>query len=343
MSDDIYGQCTVIVARSGRADPEADLALLRATEAALGLPPQVLEREAGMDRPEFRLVEGIDRASADRVASAAVRAGFTPRVRDRLGIKYSSERTNPLGWLGIAAMLVTFTAMASVNDGFGPWMMGVLGVATVFAAVVFRRSIELPLVVAHGTLTAREGQGGPQADAELPAREIDAGVADGLRQARRALERMEAALGATDVPAPVRADLSGTHRALVERVDHLEAGVMGGEASSAAVQALRARFDDLRGRVDADPVELDQLATALAAEDAAHEKAASRRASTLADLLEIRRVVARAVDGLQRAPLAGDPAAALASQVEHLTGVSEEVAANRTAAAVAARAKARTE
>ena len=121
------GICTLIVARVGPPDPQADDALLRAVEAEAGWASGRLDRTRAMDRPEFRLVEAIDRPTADRLAGMAARAGYRPRVRDRLGIKWSNQR-RPDG-VGPALMVMSIcgaaVGLAAAFGGSGhplaPW------------------------------------------------------------------------------------------------------------------------------------------------------------------------------------------------------------------------------
>ena len=101
------GLCTLIVARTGPVERESDLRLLEAVEREAGLPANSLHRTASMDAREFRLVEGVSRPVADRVANVARELGYAPRVRDRLGIKWSSERGAEMG-LWFAAVWMAF-------------------------------------------------------------------------------------------------------------------------------------------------------------------------------------------------------------------------------------------
>ena len=100
------GPCTLIVARPGPVDPSKDMALIEALEREARLPAGTLCRTSAMDAREFRLLEGVSRPVADRIARVASRAGYQPRVRDRLGIRWSSERGTEMAvWFGAAWVL----------------------------------------------------------------------------------------------------------------------------------------------------------------------------------------------------------------------------------------------
>lgn len=336
----ILGTCTVIVAREGAVDALADDALLRDVASALGLQPGSLPRANGMSRPEFRLVEGVSRATADRVAALAVRHGFNPRVRERLGIKWSSER-NPLGLLGLmmglTMSLVFYSALVTTPGSlaFGIALFG-LGFLTVMLG--WRRLIYMPLAVPRAALPGpsertpmRRASDRHEAEPE-PERRRSPEVDDAARQARRALDGLQRLLSSQALPAVATSDLRLTHGELLDRVDALQSEAADlPPASTTAVQALRTRMASL-----ADPAseESQRLAAAIEDEEAVTQAAEARVAAIVTDLLAIRRTVVDASNALNDVPDADDAAARLQTQIGDLRRASEE---SRKVAAARAR------
>jgi len=282
------GRHTVILAQ-GDAGPGDETRLLRAVEDALRLPREHLVSTRGMERPEFKLAEGIDGATAETLAEMARRHGYEPRVLARTGIRWSSHR-NPAPFLATQLVLVLglLFGVRWLGTLAGPMGMGLtalLGmVATMAVIYQWRRSIALPLVVpTHALLT--EG-----ADDD-PVVEAASGALTALEQLRDVLT--------TDVPAAARGTLKETHDELRERVDRLRKEARhlpsdAGSASAALETRLATMAPDDPGR--------SVLQAALDQERAAMDTASTRRSEIIADLLAVRRAASDAACTLAAAP-----------------------------------------
>lgn len=324
------GTCTVIVARHDPRDPERDRALIRGVQDVLDLPEGTADL-AGLARPEFRIVEGVSRATADRVVAVAIRAGFSPRVREELGIKWSNQRGS-IGILFVALFaalapalvlaLLTSAPAAGLFLGGVAAALGSLGLtlllvpiylALVFGLLAWQRSRTwLPLIV-----SPEQVFGAPD---ETPTMEEEIGP---VAEARSAVEALRNALDPA-MSAVVRADLVASVEALDARVTALarvERALAHG--SSSGLVALRRRQDALRSRPDADPVELESLAQAIRAETEADDARERRLAEGVRDLLAIRRAATRARLSLAD-PDTTDPVARLNREIDALEGVRAE-------------------
>jgi len=329
--DPRLGSHTLIVARDGPPDPADDEALLRAVEDALSLPPEHLARPEGMDRPEFRLVEGVSAGTADQLAAVAVAHGYAPRVRGRLGIRYSNQRGQGAAAVGGTVLTATLAMLMVVA---AEWIGGaaMLAFAVIFPLVLFvawtlwRRSLFLPLAVPTRAWSARPAATAATDPASQAAREATTALAD----LQRAID--------DHAPAVARGDLTRSLRQLTVRVDQLTERLPPPAGPSAAVAALEQRLATLDPGDPADAAEHRSVAAALADEAEAQRSADARRSASLAELLGIRRAAERAVADLQ----ADDPeraaVAAHAPQIQPLRDADRETRQRQARAQQAAKA-----
>lgn len=335
------GTATVIVRRIGPQQSDDDRRLLRATEQVLALPSGAIVDREGMSRPEFRLVEGVSRETADRVAAAAVRAGFSPRVRDELGIQWSNQRGTfgflmvfaaavllPLLMLGLSTSVSLGGAVAGIPElafgSFGAMLLWLpVYLASVFGALAWQRSrLYLPLLISPVRVFS-----------ELdPATDT---VAVPVREARAAVNALRSAIG-VGLPAVASADLTASVEALEGRVSTLATVGAGLEGrSTAGIEALRRRLAAVVSRDDADSGERASLEQALRDETEAEDGRERRLTEVVRDLMAIRRAATEARLSLAD-PDGPDPIARLSRDVEALKGGLAE-ADPRVAAALRAR------
>ncbi|HHO51537.1 MAG TPA: hypothetical protein ENK18_11835 [Deltaproteobacteria bacterium] len=303
------GPCTLIIARNGPLDLASDRALLRAVEGEAGLSPGSLRRPSTMDAQEFRLIEGVARPVAERLAGAAARGGYSPRIRDRLGIKWSSERGSEMS-LWFTLLSVGF-ALASMF-GF-PALAALLGSATVLPVLLvvvplmmvamvglYRwqlSRIYMPLIVPLSAL--------PLEDAAL----LREPVREALHEALRGLLALEDALGQGIVPAAAIQDLEQTTTSMNDQVLALQAEAHRiSRRSATAVAALQHRIDAVRGHSGE---EFEALLAEIEAAEAAEELRTARLEEIVAELIEICRVTQTAVAALYSDDPELDPVARL--------------------------------
>ena len=283
------GTCTIILAREGPPDPDQDAALLRDVEDILGVARGAMVRTAAFERGELRLIEGLSRAAADRVAGAAVQRGYTPRVRDRMGIKWSSERGS-LGFLGITAVLTLAFALAFSAAPIGAVAGGpmiALGAYLAAMAVAMRwqfSRLYMPLAVPTAVWS-----GAPIATAEATGDGQRDPIAASAAQARRAIKDLIDAIALEEIPANAAADLERTAGALASRVDRL-ASTRPDASDAAGLEALRGRLQAVRDRDDPEGVaERTRLEAAIRSEVAAIDASEGRIAEAIRELVALRR------------------------------------------------------
>lgn len=288
------GPCTLIVARTGRVDPERDARLLDAIEAEAKLPAGSLCRTAAMDAREFRLLEGVSRTVADRVARAATAAGFAPRVRNRLGIRWSSERSTEMA-VWFAGAWVLFGLMWAlgfplIDWAFGPTARVPVALVTIPALAVgmgslYRWQLQklyLPLVVSSFALP--QPVSGPLSDTAHDA-------LDSVGRLGRALEAGALPDFVVQDLQPVVSDLRTQVRARVREAQALET------RSSEIIDGLHRRMVALPD--GADPEETERLSQALEAAERAEARRDEAREELARELIEIRRIAAEALDALE--------------------------------------------
>jgi len=284
------GGHTVILAR-GSAGPGDDVRLLRAVEDALRLPREHLVVSDGMGRPEFRLAEGIDGATAEELAEVARQHGYEPRVLARTGVLRSSRR-NPLPFVAtqLALSLFILFALRWLGSLAGPLGMGGGGLlflaATLAVVWQWRRSIALPLIVPTRALLSGAVRGLGDAVQES---------ADG---ALTALEQLRDVLQ-SDVPSTARGALRDTHDQLRDRVDQLRKEVQRlPTAADSAASALETRL----ATMPVDAPGREALQSALDQERESMDAAETRESEVIAELLAVRRAAAEAARTLGAAP-----------------------------------------
>jgi hypothetical protein len=247
----------------------------------------------------------------------AVAHGYAPRVRDKLGIKWSSERGQPVMAFGMVAVMAAWAmAMTAATATFGEIAMlpsGALALVLVWGVLrTWRRAMYLPLVLERAALPA------PVSVTE------DTAVGEAAGEAHGALERLRTAID-EDAPQAARSDLLRTHAELVERVTELQrqASALVLEPSG-AIAALRDRLARLDPDDEATAVERASLQEALDDEAAALHSAEARHSAVLTELLGVRRTVREAVADLQADDPERDPTASLRSQVSALRSATDE-------------------
>ena len=291
------GPCTLIVARVGDVDPARDVALLGAIEAEAGLPAGALPRTTAMDAPEFRLLEGVARPVADRVASVAAGAGFAPRVRDRLGIKWSSERGTEMGlwfaaaWVGFGLAWAIGFPLVDATLGAAarlPTMLLTVPLVVMAMGALYRWQLQklyLPLVVSAFTL--------PE-----PVAQRAGALSGAAHEALDAIGRLGRALESGAMPAFAARDLDPVLRALRTQVQHRVREASALEARSQEVLSeLQVRMVGLgeepdEAAMDALQLEIEQAETAEAAREREREQLTE-------ELLEVRQLAATALASLQ--------------------------------------------
>lgn len=321
------GPCTLIIARNGPLDLASDQALLRAVEGEAGLSPGSLRRPSTMDAREFRLIEGVARPVADRLAGAAARGGYSPRIRDRLGIKWSSERGSEMSlWftllsVGFAlASVFGFPALAALFGSASVLPVLLLVVPLMMAAMVglYRwqlSRIYMPLIVPLSAL--------PLEEAAL----VREPVVEALHEALRGLMALEDALRQGIVPTAAVQDLEQTTGALNTRVLALQAEAHRiSRRSTSAVAALQHRLDALQPSSEG---EIESILAEIELEESAEVVRTTRLEEIVSELLEICRVTQAAVAALHSDDPELDPVARLRREASALQQRSAEAAERR--------------
>lgn len=291
--------------------------LLEQVAQSLGI--ESLARPKAFDATEFRLTEGIDRPTADKLAAAALSAGFTPRVRDRVGIRYSNQRSSAQ-WMFLAFAVFALFAVPSLRVLFAEALpvMLVLLVAGFTAFRMFRYSLFLPLAFPAATLDAV-----PERHAE------DHPVAEAGAVANAALDRLAAALQTMDVPSVAAGDLTESLSAMRSQVSQgLREAARLEDRDPVGLAALQARMSAIEGRGDA-AAERAAIEEAIAAEDAAVDAGQRRLAQLVADLLAVRRAASEALDALHSTTVERDAAANLRRDVAALQKAARDAARAR--------------
>ncbi len=227
------GNSTVVVDRGRRRDEDRDRRLLREIERQAGLVHGTLERTDVMNAQEYRLIEGVDHDSADRLAATARRLGYQPVVLEHLGVQWTpSWRLEvvlavPVGALAVPLVL---SIVQLLTGGLGT-TFGVL-VGLLSGLLVWwwaRQRSYLPLVVS------------PHAIAE----QIAEPVRSALVEADEAVQDLSERLARPEVPDSTATELRPMLRELRERLVLLR----GEAARSFAVtesrlEAMRARLQE---------------------------------------------------------------------------------------------------
>ncbi|MEN0060987.1 MAG: hypothetical protein AAGA48_02495 [Myxococcota bacterium] len=301
------GNSTVIVDRGRRKDEDRDRRLLREIERQAGLVRGTLERTDVMNAREYRLIEGVDHESADRLAALARRMGFNPLVVDHLGIHWTpSLRLEVLIAVpvGILAVPLALSIVQLLTGGLGT-MFGVL-VGLVSGLLVWwwaRLRSYLPLVVS------------PHAIAE----QIAEPVRQALVEADEAVQDLAEQLNRPDATESAKAELKPVIRELRERLVLLR----GEAARSFAV--TESRLDAMRDRLH-EAAEAGEVAAALDVLVATieHEKPAQtkREGRVRGVASELRSIRETARQALSRRPV-------LDADSETMDQLREEVAEMR--------------
>ncbi|MEM6928966.1 MAG: hypothetical protein AAF602_18650, partial [Myxococcota bacterium] len=145
------GNSTILIDRGKRKDEERDGRLLREIERQAGLVHGTLERTDVMNAREYRLIEGVDHDSADRIATTARRLGYQPVVLEHLGVQWTpSLRLEVLLAVpaGILSVPIALSIVQLLTGGLGT-IFGVF-VGLVSGLLVWwwaRQRSYLPLVV----------------------------------------------------------------------------------------------------------------------------------------------------------------------------------------------------
>jgi len=310
------GNSTVLVDRGPRRDEERDRRLLREIERQAGLVHGTLERTDVMDAREFRLIEGIDHESADRLAATARRLGYQPMVLDHTGVEWTpSLRLEvvlavPAGVLAVpVAVAVVQLLTGSFGTIFGVFVGLLTGLLVWWWA---RRRSYLPLVVS------------PHAIAE----QIAEPVRQALVEADEALQDLSEHVSRDDLPEATKAEIKPVMRELRERLVLLR----GEAARSFAV--TESRLDAMRDRLheaaEAGEVAaaLDTLVATIEQEKPAQVQREERVRNVASELREVRELARQA---LARPELESDP--------ESMRQLREDVAELRRRADGSARAE----
>ncbi|MEO0603289.1 MAG: hypothetical protein AAF211_17755 [Myxococcota bacterium] len=285
------GNSTVMIDRGKRKDEERDRRLLREIERQAGLVNGTLERTDVMNAREYRLIEGVDHDSADRIAATARRLGYQPAVLEHLGVQWTpSLRLEVLLAVpaGILAVPIALSIVQLLTGGLGT-IFGVF-VGLVSGLLVWwwaRQRSYLPLVVS------------PHAIAE----QIAEPVRVALVEADDALRDLAEHVARSDGGSGSRPELKLMLRELRERLVLLR----GEAARSFAV--TESRLDAMRDRLheaaEAGEVAaaLDTLVATIEQEKPAQAKREVRVQNVASELRQIRQL---ARDALAKPALEGD-------------------------------------
>ncbi len=288
------GVCTLIVAREGPVQPARDELLLEAVERVARLPAGTLERTDRMDAREFRLVEGISRSVAEEIASVAQVAGYVPRIRDRLGIKWSSERGTEMS-LWIAAAAFGFGLLWAVLAPAAAFLFGMAGQLAMLL-------LTIPLMLAimagmlHWQLSRLFMPLVVQPDQLVP---VEAGaLSEAAHDALDAVGRLRRHLDGGALPSFATEELRPVVSVLDDRVR--SAIVEARKLDQRSTRALRQLQMRMR-RLDeaADEAEYERLTAEIEQADAAETQRVQAREELAKELLGIRVLAMEAVDGLE--------------------------------------------
>ncbi len=327
--------------------PERYLADAVATEAelpegALAVAPAFAERR-------FRLVEGVDRAAAERLAVAGQQAGYRARLLPA-GVAARSQLGKALG--PVFPGLIMFAVSAFVLSGAPAALTAAIGMIFMLSAltgVVLQAARKTPdqLPLAYprqlsGSLSADYEHLAPRiiATPEGPVEAPSPAAAPPTTRGGQVLARVEAALAALEraidqqreqLPELALSELEGTlselraqARRLAGEVERLEAELrelerQDPEGSMATAQARLARLDTLERSGEApspaDRRRLQAELAALAEACATSEALEARLTATLARLLDIGGTASRARRSLLEEP---EPARSLEKLGEQL-------------------------
>jgi tRNA A-37 threonylcarbamoyl transferase component Bud32 len=295
------GTYTVAVERRGPARG-GGAQVAGAVARVARLDPARLEGRANLPK-RFRIVRGVDRATADRLAENVEALGHQARVVEDHPSGWWSIAYN-YWWIGIPILWMAFPAFAEI--GVNPRLLVPFAIGATIALATFGARLTQRFADAKDPLLfARDGVPSPEDEpsTEANAPPTRAAADDPGDRATQALDALEAALAAHhDLPDAARADLTKTIRALRASATTLEDAVRRARSAHAALAPpadagpVRARLERLVA-AGGPAEEQDRLRRALAGIEAA---AAAR--STLEDqltlgtahLLEIGSVAARA-------------------------------------------------
>ncbi len=324
------------------ADPERALAAAVSRERGEAPPTEL---PAAMRRGEFKLVEGVDKALAERLANEAVRAGMLPRIVDDPQVRYSIN-VHKLTVAGVL-MAATATGLLVTASGLGAtshtihvlfwWILASIAVAVVGR---FRQRLQIafPRVRSRAEpaplAASPEPQGHlarvhhrTQAQLDALAAALDAAGSAGTR-------------GAGTLPPQAIVDLRGTVASLREHASELVERATRLQAESARtllaaddagrIQARLRRLKTLEhAGTPADPAELRSLEAALSQLQA--QRLASDHAEALETLVSARLLeIGAAADTAARA-IRGDDTLGGSAQ-DLLEGLVEQSQAARAAA-----------
>ena len=282
--------------------------MLEAVATAADLPSEALAPPAALLESRFRLVQGVDRETADGLAHAGREAGFRANVTTASGGKQGLPR---VAMVGVAMWLATVVAYELlVSQGapsvqyppyfhFGPSTLSVAvmsaGMFAIFWVLMVRaapsaRGLQRDIPVAfEADLTpaltaearARLTTAAPQASAAAPA-VPETPEAALLRRVLGQLDALVAAADRPSLPDQARMDLRESAASLRQKAEalatearHIRGELSDGDTDTAAAAA--ARIEDRLARLDtlvsasqpADPAERVRLESALTAHRAA--------------------------------------------------------------------------
>ncbi len=319
------GMYTVIVsqgARSNARDLTDAVGKLTGTASA-GIPSE-------MALQEFKLVEGVNHATAEKLAAEALRCGYEPRFVNDPKVKWSQKRGQwHIGIAGALAVLAPLATVVSINGDPAPWLalfplIGAVG----FAYLGLTR---MRLQLAFDNLR-------PAAEPtpEDPFLRMHSRTTQQLQLLDSVLGEVESELSPAAVD-PVRraaAALRERAAALVEPARALAAQTSPRDDSAAheAVARIHRRLRRIetlgKAGEPVDEVERRKLERALEshAETArSHDEAIALRTRIAAQLLEIGAAATRATRALRRDLLAPGSVSSLLEQLEKESAAAAEV------------------
>jgi serine/threonine protein kinase len=218
------GPCTVVLRTLPNSDVSRDPArVVHALTEVAGLPPGGLVKSPILEHKRFRLVTGVSRSVADRLATGASTGGFRATVHDQAWD--DRNRWSAFWWLPIPLMWISFPWL---GDALGGGVLWVFVAATVILGVLgpgrSKRLLPGGLALAYAPSLA----GGADRATEQPVAHTEAPiqVSDGVAgAARTALAALRRSLESPALAAVVARDLGGTAQALASEVDELDAAL----------------------------------------------------------------------------------------------------------------------